>query len=318
MGNQMYQFAFQTLLSLRYPNVNIKADIMHYNLLEEHNGFELNKIFKIDVNIASEKEIKKCYCGIIYNENYKKLPYNFRYWFAHHQWILNRIKRKMHPQIAQKYILCAEYNVYYDKVLNLYEDKDYYLEGMWQNINYLEPIRNVLFNKFKFKHELKKDDEEWARKIQNNNSVCIHIRRGDFLHSKFEICSEKYYEKAISLVKNELGENLSYYFFSDDIKYVKQKYQYLNKVYFVEHSSQNSDIDMHLMSLGKCNIIANSTFSFWAAFLNKRSELCIAPRFSTVDNIAKYTFSVPKSWKVLDPNSGELLDNKTDQKKVNL
>lgn len=119
------------------------------------------------------------------------------------------------------------------------------------------------------------------RSIENSNSVSIHIRRTDYLiETQYQnICTDEYYEKAMSYIRNNVQEPV-FYFFSDGLDWCKEKYGTLYNCVFVDssHEKKPSVIDLFLMSKCKHNIIANSTFSWWGAYLNNnKSKMVLCP-----------------------------------------
>jgi len=138
-------------------------------------------------------------------------------------------------------------------------------------------------------------------RIQNSNSVSLHIRRGDKTNSKLHINLDlSYYLEAIKIISDKVP-NLFLFIFSDDLKWVNENL--VNLPFRLEiidwNRGSESYLDMHLMSLCKHNIIASSTFSWWAAYLNSNpNKIVIAPRhFFTSKNIQKENVGfIPNSW----------------------
>lgn len=132
-----------------------------------------------------------------------------------------------------------------------------------------------------FQFQALKDEKniEILRKIENSNSVSIHVRRGDFLKHNYCV-NESYYSNAVSYIKNKLNNNYQLFVFSDDIEYCHQIFaNEQNVVYINNNHGDKSYIDMQLMSKCKHNIISNSTFSFWGAFLNQNlNKIVVAPK----------------------------------------
>jgi hypothetical protein len=136
--------------------------------------------------------------------------------------------------------------------------------------------------------------------IKNKNSVAIHIRRGDYLNNPkaryfHGILGEDYYKKSISYIKKRVN-NPFYFIFSDDVELVKKTFFFFNKKNYIFIDTKSSIDDLHLMSNCKHFIIANSTFSWWGAWLskNKHKIICAPKRWvrakiSTPDII-------PESW----------------------
>lgn len=182
----------------------------------------------------------------------------------------------------------------------MYNSKYRYLDGYFQNENYFKEYRSDILKLFKFKNKLEGDNEKLALEIQNKNSVAVHIRRGDYLHNaKNDILSNHYYLKAMDYIAQQI-ENPYFYIFSDDTRWVKNnlKVKYSYKVVENNQGSAASH-DMHLMSLCKHQIIANSTFSWWGAWLNENSnKIVVAPQVWLTDKEAYEDTKnvVPKDW----------------------
>lgn len=145
--------------------------------------------------------------------------------------------------------------------------KDYYCEdnSCWLVIN---------------KGSLPKGYLEYESLIKHSDSVCVHIRRGDYIKTNsayVDLCSTDYYDKAISLAKKWLP-NAKFFFFSDDLGYVKTRFPDNGYFYVDCNQGSNSYLDIALMSYAKINIIANSTFSYWGAYINHENKKVICPK----------------------------------------
>lgn len=165
------------------------------------------------------------------------------------------------------------------------EHKETYFWGYWSMGNFLYEIEDELLHQFSFSPLSEIENIKIAEDISIHNSVSIHVRRGDYLKYK-EIFSEvtlAYYEKAIEYIKEKIV-NPKFFIFSDDIDWCKEEFPKLgltesNVVYVTWNSGDKSYRDMQLMSLCKHNIVTNSGFSVWAAFLNKnQSKIMIKPQ----------------------------------------
>lgn len=221
-----------------------------------HNGFELDKWFNVDVNKAS------CFARLLF-----------------------LVLRFLRDKGLKNFIKMEEQ---YPKENGLF------LSGYWQNKQYF----NKGFISFK---ELPLSDKnaEVISLMEDSDSVAIHVRRGDYLRPPYDkiyggICTIEYYKKAISIIEQHF-ENPCYFVFSDDIEWVKDNLNIRNAYYIDWNIGNNSVYDMLLMSRVKANIIANSTFSFWGAFLNKSNVLTVCPKrwfFSTF----KDPDIIPDNW----------------------
>lgn len=269
LGNQMFQYAFALSLKEKFPQENIYIDIQHYNTLffkhfkgiNLHNGFEIEKVFpNAKVPIAGFKELFKI---SYYIPNY----------------ILSRLGRKLLP--VRKTEMVLPFSNTYSYLPEVYKSGDCYYEGFWQNIQYFEDIKDKLIKVYA--HPEPNDyNKSMIQKLLSRNSVGIHVRRGDYLAEPDYrgICSLDYYKRAITRLK-EAGEDYVFYIFSNDIVWCKDNLEPLmtgfQVVYVTENKGKNSCWDMFLMTYCKNLIIANSSFSWWGAFLNKNVKRVIAP-----------------------------------------
>jgi len=247
LGNQMFQYAFYEALKKRSLDI-IKLDVLEFSNYNLHNGFELKSIFSLDENTyATENEVKK----------YKDIFPFFKY------------RKKINLLRKSHYIEKKE--VSFNKS-NL-EKINTYFQGYWQNIKYFEDIENELRKQFKFNVNLCEKNENIVKEIEGLNSCSIHIRRGDYLsHPYYKgICEKEYYEKAIQKVL-EKEQGINFFVFSNDIEWCKKNLNLINVIFVDWNNEQNSYIDMFLMSKCKHNIIANSTFSWWGAWLNENKN----------------------------------------------
>ncbi|CAN5827449.1 alpha-1,2-fucosyltransferase [soil metagenome] len=156
---------------------------------------------------------------------------------------------------------------------------DITLFGFFQNERYFKPFASFIQDELTFRdYPLERETEQMAASISQDNSVSVHVRRGDaYLSSeKFNVCTLSYYQTAIKLYRKKL-ESPTFYFFSDDISWCIKNFQGGDFIFCDLQQSRNDSInDLRLMSMCKHNIIANSTFSWWAAWLNPNLNKVIA------------------------------------------
>ena len=120
---------------------------------------------------------------------------------------------------------------------------------------------------------------EFINKNKDKLLVSVHIRRGDYLKSTAysNVCTDFYYKQAIRYIEEKYS-NILFVFFSDDLEYVKKTFSINHAVMVDWNQKENSYMDMLLMSCCSINIIANSSFSYWAARLNENNILTIYPQ----------------------------------------
>jgi len=164
---------------------------------------------------------------------------------------------------------------------NLQTNKDYAIFGLLESKKYFDNIRSEILEEFTPKHDRIKENKELYDIIENTNSVCVSVRRGDFLDSENKdrhfVCDLEYFKNAIEIIRKSV-ENPKFIIFSDDVEWCKKEFA------FLENASYESGKDpvwekLRLMYSCKHFIISNSTFSWWAQYLSRNeSKIVIAPQ----------------------------------------
>lgn len=177
-----------------------------------------------------------------------------------------KLRRKLLPSTIHWF---HESKMYHQEILSF---EDMYLSGYFACEKYYSDILYDLREKIQFPPSVNPLNLEMAQEMRECASVSVHVRRGDYLNEENRamfgnICTDAYYRKAMELIKEEVPD-AHYYLFSDDVSYVKQKYQGEEFTVVDINHGKDSFYDMWLMSNCRHNICANSTFSFWGARLN--------------------------------------------------
>jgi hypothetical protein len=279
LGNQLFQYSFAKSVA-NALNTSFKLDFFLNSNSKEFTSRKNELVeFGLTFETADVEEIRKM----------KRFNGN----------IFSRIERKFiqrYPSVSKKIIVENKDG----RLINNFFDDAYY-DGYWQNQCYIKPIESILVNEFVPNNEILGKDIELLNNIDISNSISIHVRRGDYLSIKsnqsiFCSCTLEYYKTAIDIVRQNV-DSPRFFVFSDDIKWVKENFEG-NNFFFVDGNSAISD--MYFMSKCKHNIIANSTFSWWGAWLNQnKNKLVIAPKnwfkdfrknSQTIENL------VPENW----------------------
>jgi hypothetical protein len=277
LGNQMFQYATAYVVA-KNLNTSLKVDSKEF------------MIKRVDINFTR----RDFELGIF---NLKFETVNPLIW---------KVYRKLSAIFSNFDIFLAAYliKVYAEQSLSFEErlfkvSGNNYLCGYFQSEKYFGNYRKDLLKLFEFKVPLNGKNKEIAAAIKKTNSVSVHIRRGDYVSNKqinsiHGTVGLKYYNKAIALLKEKM-EKPVFYFFSDDVEWVMENFKLNSQVIVCHNSGSQSYIDMQLMTYCKHNIIANSSFSWWGAWLNSNPEkIIIAPskwyeeptrNLSTVDMI---------------------------------
>lgn len=159
-----------------------------------------------------------------------------------------------------------------------------YLTGYWQSEKYFKDIEQIIRQDFTLRHAPNAENQRLARIIANTNSVSLHIRRGDYVSNprfsrKFGVCSLEYYQSAAAKMAEKV-QDPHFFVFSDDIPWARDNLRLQYPVTFVAHNDADKDYeDLRLMSLCRHHIIANSSFSWWGAWLCTRpGKIVMAPK----------------------------------------
>lgn len=284
LGNQMFQYACGKAVSKKLQ-VELKLDI---SLLKDPNptsdlypnNYELD-VFNIPEQIATIKEVRK------YVPNLRDASFLLKKLYKFRRALTNRVLFNETTKFC-----------FNNKVTSIKDNT--YLYGYFQTEKYFENIRKELINTFSIPVDIDPSNQSLINEIKQNNSISIHVRRGDYLGSKHELLdSLNYYSKAIEIIKTKV-EKPVFYIFSDDISWVEENFEQLeiNK-FLVRNNTQKSYLDMLIMSQCKHNICANSTFSWWAAWLNTNPEkIVISPKkwFNNGEFATSKFELIPANW----------------------
>lgn len=277
LGNQMFQYSLYSLLRERFPDTKVLADVTWFNSNQEHQGYELERIFGRPENEnfvlkrASLSEILHvtgripCTIGGEKGEKWQEIlryPNRLIRLFAGNHFVGKTIEQSGFED--NQFI--------YEKINHIDPDSDWYITGYFIEEIYYRDRLPALRRAFTFDSDFGEKNAKIAEQIHNTESVSIHVRRGDYLSSQyadsFLSLGETYYKNAVSYFTGKLKEPV-FFLFSDDPDYIKEAFSWLSpKVIVMGNSGEDSYRDLQLMSLCKHNIIANSTFSVWAGLLN--------------------------------------------------
>ena len=283
LGNQMFQYAFAYAVSQKKKEV-LKLDINNFEAYSLRD-FELDS-YNINMDLVSKEEAKK-------------LKYKNENIFDK---ILRKIRRKSPPLSNQYY---KEPHFYFDKNVFDINNGDSYFEGYWQSEKYFKEYRKDLLMQFTLRKEIHLQGQQYREKIKSTESVSLHIRRGDYVanthtNSVHGICSLEYYKDAVLNIEEKVG-NIHLFIFSDDLNWAKENLDFIDNITFIELPEDVPDHEeMYLMSLCKHNIIANSSFSWWGAWLNQHeNKMVIAPKLWFNDISIDTSDLIPEDWMCL-------------------
>lgn len=221
----------------------------------------------------------------------------------------NKYKKYLQYKIAKIFpigslnFLVEKYFHYDNRIGNLRIRKNIYIEGYFQTEKYFKNISDQIRAEFQFKNKPDNDSINYLSKIKSTNSISLHVRKYDNTEtldssSMYGVCSINYYQKAINYIEKRITDP-TFFIFSDDIEWAKNQLIFVNaKVeYIVRSGNINDSEDLRLMKNCSHNIIANSSFSWWGAWLNENQDkIVIAPKRWFANEFFNYKDVVPNSW----------------------
>jgi len=276
IGNQMFQYAAGKALSLRLctPLVLDLADFSDYRL---HQGFELSDVFGCEFQIVTKDQIRDVL-----------------------GWRSSKAMRTLllKPQLTWLRGKCFFEEPYFHYWQGFHDiSNGCYLFGYWQSEKYFESVSEVIRGDFVFRHALEGKNLTLAQQMKGCNAVSLHVRRGDYVsddktNSTHGVCSLDYYRDAVKHMMEHVS--LPHFFiFSDDIAWCREHLGLKDHCSYIDHNTGNDSYrDMQMMSLCHHHIIANSSFSWWGAWLNPRGDKIVI---------------APKQWFVSGFNSSDLI-----------
>jgi len=277
LGNQMSQYAFY----LQKKKINKNTYFIPF--CHDHNGLELEDVFGLDLKLTFRQRLLYVLFRILLTQKFG---------------IVNRIiSRGLNFFDIRIQKENFDYNFKSDYMKPSKGITFYY--GGWHTEKYFVEEAKQLILAFKFKGNLGEVNEKYAIDITNSNSVSIHVRRGDFMNSLNiglfgGVATKAYFEEAIKFISKKIS-NPKFYVFSNDMDWVKMNLHITNVCYVTCNSGKDSWKDMSLMSLCKHNIIPNSTFSWWGAWLNNNSQkIVVCPSKFLNNDICSEIY--PDSW----------------------
>lgn len=284
LGNQMFQYAAGRRLAIKL-GVELKLDISSYSKFYKLRSYNLG-MFNIGENFATPEEVRQL----------TNISTNL---FAR---ILCRIFRKQQKPSASYY---KEKHFHFDREVLRVSD-GVYLDGYWQSEKYFYDIAGIIRQDFSAIPAREGRNRKLEELIASSESVSIHIRRGDYVsdprtNQMFVNCDVDYYSRCVDYVKQRLG-NPHFFVFSDDQQWARRNLKLPDPMVFVDHNGPDKSYqDLRLMSRCKHNIIANSSFSWWGAWLNNyEDKIVVAPsRWFRID--LNESDLIPGSWVKLNP-----------------
>jgi hypothetical protein len=279
LGNQLFQYAIGRQLAFNL-NSELKIDVSFFLNTKDATPRDYKLYFyNINVHFATNKDITKV-LGSVFFRSFKRRCWKMGFDFFHWNYVREDVFG------------------FYPEILEL--KGDVMLEGYWQSERYFNSIRSILLDEIRLVNQFETTKfSTFASEIQNCESVAIHIRRGDYVNhptvnAQFGVINMEYYSNAIVEIAKRLKTPI-FYIFSDDIDWCKNNLPTTDAHHFVSGFADYEEL--MLMSSCQHQIIANSSFSWWGAWLNiNPNKIVIAPKQWFASPDLDTSNVVPESW----------------------
>lgn len=244
----MFQAAYG-LAAARRLNVELKFDLSWYDEYSHHRQYILDR-FKVNAAKATEKEI---YDIVTCNASN----------FVSYRWNrFNRLTLKPYYQRPKVVESLEKFDINYTKIID-----NTYVEGYFPSRDFFADQLGFVKDQLSFKTQPSETSRRFIEKIRTENAVAISFRLGDFLQTPFHnVASIEYYQRCINYLA-ERYTDLRFYFFSDDLDWVKANFKTNHPMEFMDFNQPDYMEDLRLLTHFKFHIIPSSTFSWWGAFL---------------------------------------------------
>lgn len=282
LGNQMYQYAMARSIQMK-TNKNLIIDTSFYKNYKLWNYgldiFNLNTDNTVEVNVKYRELFE---LGLI-------LDYKLNGYYSDinimdiEQKLLESKDSTVESRLKGYYFENEDREQLFNESLLYNKESKIYLDGYFENHKYYEGMEEILRDDFKVIKNINEKAKILLNDIKNENSVCLHVRRGDKAYCKetnevHGVCSVEYFNNAVEILTSK-ASNLKFYIFSDDIEWVKKNIKLENGIYVDRTMTTYNYEDFELMKNCKHFIISNSSFSWWAAWLGEfEQKIVIAPQ----------------------------------------
>lgn len=263
LGNQMFQYAAGRALAMA-RGLPLRLDVTGFDGYGLHQGFELQRVFRCEAPLASADEVRAVL-------GWRAAPT-----------VRRILARPAFVVLRSKAFVVEPHFHYWPGLRDV--PATAYLQGYWQSEKYFADATAAIRADFTFRQPLSAANEAIAGKVgAGGTAVSLHVRRGDYVsdartHAALGVCSLDYYRVAVRYIVDRVEEP-EFFVFSDDIAWAQANLELDHPCHYIDHNrGAESYNDMRLMSLCRHHIIANSSFSWWGAWLNPRADkIVVAP-----------------------------------------
>lgn len=262
-GNQMFQYAFARNLSLKY-----------------------NKTLKLDLSFLKNKNM-----GL----NFVYRDYSLNIFNIYEDFDINKI------DFIKINETCFEYTQNISDLISQNLEANFLLNGYWQTPKYFKEFETQIRKDFTFRNKIENSEsytKEMLNEIKSKNSVLLNIRRTDYLNTNYHgVMGKEYIDEAIRIIELKIKDP-KYFLFSDDLDWCRENIKLPNMT-IVDHSYKGDRFSYYLQLMKNCKhfIIPNSSFAWWAAWLNENeNKIVISPKQWFTDININTTDLIPNYW----------------------
>lgn len=291
LGNQMFEYAAARCVQLQ------NGDEIRFNLYPFRN--DPQREYSLG-HFALDRECKKLTnLGASVRGTWSEFLCHL-----YHRMGLTRGEQSFRKLASRKLLLTFDVYKHYPIDASV---KGYYWKGNFQSEKYFPGIKWVLQKDFKLTEELSSEAQSLVSKMREGNSVCVHIRRGDYVtnpvdHKILDLCDETYYQKAMQYVSAQVENPIFYVFSNDenDLQWIQDNYKLPGNIIYV-NLKQPDYMELSVMSQCKHFIISNSTFSWWAQYLaENEGKVVVAPSIWYNGDMQDASDIYDKNWHLID------------------
>ena len=270
LGNHMTQLALYCCLKNYLPNQKIKLDYNKFKYTKFHNGLRAESV----VNLPFTFNIKSSYSF------YERIYYR-----------LFEMIKEFRYKISGVKVIRSSVRENFKKIVDEISDNSVYvIDGVWNSSNYFLGYDEIVKNLFQIKPVILSDNaKKNANAIHSIDSVALHVRRADYINSQFtSLTDTSYYKDAIKVIQNRINiKQLNIFVLSDDIKWCEDNLSFLSshKVTFVKGTKDYEDL--YIMTMASNIVMANSTFSWWGAYLSEAKNIICPINFFSAKKLTK-------------------------------
>lgn len=260
LGNQFFQYAFGRAYEEK-TGEEVSFDTWSF-YRDKLRNYELDNY---NIKKCKKRFLKRFFCNIVWE---------LKTHIGHTEWLEKFVKMECEAELFMTQIISTE---------------DAYVVGFWQNEDYFSDYLKMIKSELIYNGPISGKQSEIIEKMRSEQSVAMHIRRTDYLSDVGKTIYEKidkaYYLSALEYLRNRVGD-IQVYIFSDDIAWCKNEYSDIENLIFIDDSiSTSQHTDMEMMRNCKHFVIANSTFSWWGAWLaDYANKIVISPKKWFVDS----------------------------------